>query len=563
MKNCSIRCLLLLPLLFFVRGPGAWAQGFEEKGEKPSVSLHGSAGLNFIGYHASGIKERAQPVSVVFNTQMLFDFYGVEIPLALTVSDKHSAYSQPFNQFGLSPRYKWITLHLGYRNLNFSGFTLAGHTIAGAGIELNPGKLRFAFIQGRFMRQTPGNPVFTTDSLPTYTRKGFALKLGAGDAHTFFDLIVLRISDDSTSLVQPDTSAIRTPEQNLVVGFNSRVSISRYLSWENEMAYSLYTTNMSARIPGEVGENSWVKALTRLVVINQSSEHYGAIRSAFQFKTRNLGLKLEFRRIAPHYRSMGAYFINNDLQNLTVSPSFGLFKRKIMVSGSLGLQQDNLSNHKKATTLRTIGGLNLSVNPIRQFGLDVSYNNYSINQRAGRMLLNDSLKIVQATRNLTLAPRLIFYGNRYSHLVSAVYVVSAFHDLNSHTAAFTEYNSRMVQLSYTLGLIPFQLFFTGGFNFMQLDNFSGRNQMKGVTGGVSKNFFDNKLNISFNNSFSRMENPTGQSNLFTSAVVCNYRITSHQNFRLNIYYTRNSGNSSPQSNDFTEWKGDISYVYNF
>jgi len=39
----------------------------------------------------------------------------------------------------MSPYYKWITIHVGYRNINYSQFTLAGHTILGAGIELHPG----------------------------------------------------------------------------------------------------------------------------------------------------------------------------------------------------------------------------------------------------------------------------------------------------------------------------------------------------------------------------------------------------------------------------------------
>lgn len=73
--------------------------------------------------------------------------------------------------------------------------------------------------------------------------------------------------------------------------------------------------------------------------------------------------RMEYRRIDPGYRSMGAYFMNNDLENLTITPSMSLFKRKLNLRGSIGVQHDNLRNTKRATSIRTISAIHASINP--------------------------------------------------------------------------------------------------------------------------------------------------------------------------------------------------------
>jgi len=153
--------------------------------------IYGNINLNLIGYYVNGIPYRADPFSAILSANVTASFYGIELPIAIAISNKQESYAQPFNQFGMSPRWKWITLHGGYRNVTFSNFTLAGHTFIGAGIELNPGIFRFGAIYGRFDRKTTENPLYKNDSLPHYARKGYAVKLGVGTEQNFLDLIFL------------------------------------------------------------------------------------------------------------------------------------------------------------------------------------------------------------------------------------------------------------------------------------------------------------------------------------------------------------------------------------
>ncbi|MGE8377958.1 MAG: hypothetical protein ACN6PN_06385, partial [Sphingobacterium sp.] len=167
--------------------------------EKP-FRFDGNVELRGMFYHASGIADRMEPVNYLISGSPTISLYGWRIPFSFTLSKKQSSFQQPFNQFGLSPTYKWITLHAGYRNVTFSPYTLAGHTILGGGVELHPGKLRFGLMYGRLNRAT----VIDTASMSlvpySFTRKGLAVKLGYGTSANFFDLNLLHAKDDSSSI---------------------------------------------------------------------------------------------------------------------------------------------------------------------------------------------------------------------------------------------------------------------------------------------------------------------------------------------------------------------------
>lgn len=99
------------------------------------------------------------------------------------LSNFENKFYQPFNQFGISPKYKWATLHLGYRNLTYSNYTLAGHRILGAGFDLKPKNFRIGFMYGQLRRSASidssmnANPMYVRPA-PTYKRLGMAAKLG-------------------------------------------------------------------------------------------------------------------------------------------------------------------------------------------------------------------------------------------------------------------------------------------------------------------------------------------------------------------------------------------------
>lgn len=529
--------------------------------EKP-LTLKGSIGANFITYSASGIEDRMDPFNMVLSANASLSVYGFEMPFAFRYSNKKADYTQPFNQFGLSPSYKWITVHGGYRNIKFSDYTMAGHTFLGGGIELNPGKFRFGALYGRFKKST-GLYENEFDSTRSFNRKGYAIKMGVGTKKNFVDLILLKIKDDSLSMTPLEGAPIIAPEQNMVTGINSLFTINKALTFEAEIAASLYTTDASLPTLGTFENEPALERINSFITINESSELTTAARTSLNYKTKKFGLRAEYRRIDPKYKSMGAYYFNDDVENFTLAPSFPLFKRKLYIRGSVGLQRDNLRNTKLATTKRTITSANISFNPVPVFGVDFNYSNYSNNQKAGRLPLIDSLKLYQTTSNLSLTPRLMFTGTKMNHMILLMLNRSGLNDKNARTAEYSESIATILNLSYNLNLNQSQLGFIFGINHTKLENFAGNNKVTGFTAGANKAWFKGALNCGLNTSIMRTNYMNEKGWIYNHSFTGSYQVNKHHSLRLSLFITNQQYPEGSASTAFNEFKGDLSYVYTF
>lgn len=537
-------------------------QQLDGLGSQQAFSIKGNFSANFIGYGVSGIENRMHPFSTLFSANATASVYGISIPFSFRFNNRKLDYTQPFNQFGLSPSYKWATAHVGYRNVNFSNFTMAGHSFLGGGLELKPGKFGMGFVYGRFKKATTAFEQ-AIDTTQTLTRKGFGARIGVGSDQTFVDLVFLKIKDDSTSVVNPLSNTYLPAEENAVAGINTRIKLSKSLSFETEIAASIYTTDITAPELESSQQKTILEPIGGIIAINQSTELLTAIRSAFNLRVGSVNTRLEYRRIDPGYRSMGAYFMNNDLENLTIAPSFSLFNRKLNLRGSIGLQRDNLRNTKKATSLRTISSAQASFNPGQVFGLDISYSNYSSNQRAGRLPLIDSLKLYQATSNLNVTPRLLFAGQRYSHMIMLVLSRMELRDYNIFTSQYTENQASLINFSYNLNLNEHKASIMIGANYNMLKNYLATTEASGITIGAAKTFLDGKLNLGLNNSFIQMDYPQSSGMTMNTTLTSAYRLSNKHSLRFNLFLIKSKYPDEMLTPNFNETKGDMCYVYTF
>lgn len=562
MDQASYRVRFLLIALTLFSLPIS-AQQLDNLKDQKSVTITGNLGANFITYSASGIDKRMDPFSMILSGNATVSVYGFDMPFSFRYGNHKADYTQPFNQFGLSPSYKWITLHGGYRNIRFSDFTLAGHTFLGGGIELNPGIFRFGAIYGRFKKST-SLFVNEVDSTRTFDRKGFAVKIGVGSKNNYVDVIFLKIADDSLSLPSIKGNQNSQPEQNVVGGINSMFSLTKNLTIDAELAVSLYTTDASiASFASTLEDDSPLQKADKLIIINESSEISTAARTSLNYKSKKFGLRAEYRRISPKYKSMGAYYFNDDVENFTIAPSLPLFKRKLYVRGSIGLQHDNLGNFKTATTKRMISSANVSFNPTPVFGVDFNYSNYSNNQKAGRVALIDSLKLYQTTSNLSLTPRLMFARTRMTHMVLLMLNRSGLHDKNARTAEYSESVATIANLNYSVNFNKSLLALVVGFNYTKLENFAGVSKISGGTIGINKTWLKGTLTAGLNNSILRSDYLNEKGWIITNSLTGNYQINKHHSFRTSLFLTNQKYPTGSINKSFNEFKGDISYVYTF
>ena len=342
------RSLYLISFLFIIQT--SFAQNIENIGKQEPLKVNGSFSttLNFTGTNDTTrkITTFVYYISGSLNTSV----YGISFPVSYTFSKNNSDFSNPFYRLGASPEYKWAKAHIGYRSISFSEFTLSGHNFLGGGLELNPGLLRFGAVYGRFAKKKLPSVDNPEDSIAGFSRKGFGLKLGIGNDENFFDLLLMHIADDTTTLSEPTFEYAQTPEANSVVGAHTRLTIAEKVVFNAEVALSAYTDNVFASPIDEKDlENpSYAKRL-EFISVNQSSYFANAISSQIQYIEKNFTLGLQYRRIDPGYKSMGAYYFSRDLENITLYTRFSLLERKLSVRGSIGFQNNNLKDNKKST----------------------------------------------------------------------------------------------------------------------------------------------------------------------------------------------------------------------
>jgi hypothetical protein len=295
---------LLLSLLQYIVKESAYGQNIENiKSAKP-FSISGNLGFNAVFYHIEGRTANRKPFSWTLTGSPVISIYGISFPFSFTVSEQERNFNQPFNQYGVTPTYKWVKLHLGYSNLQFSPYSLGGHSIMGAGVELNPGKFRVGFIYGRLLRPVPFND--TISIVPSFKRTGYSAKIGYGTAENFVDLILLRAKDFKESIENVDQLEI-TPAENVVWSLVTSQKITKWLSFSGEFAQSVYTNDDRIDTMGANFKKESNFISNALIKTNSSTKRSNVIDGNIQLGSEKYKLGLHYKRIGADYQSMGAY----------------------------------------------------------------------------------------------------------------------------------------------------------------------------------------------------------------------------------------------------------------
>lgn len=548
------------------------AQDLTNLAQQKPFAFQGNLELRGMFYGASGIANRMEPVNYLISGNPTFSLYGWSVPFSFTLSKKQTSFQQPFNQFGLSPTYKWITLHGGYRNVTFSPYTLAGHTMLGGGVELNPGKFRFGLMYGRLNRAT----VIDTTSLSlvpfSFTRKGLALKLGYGTADNFVDVNFLHAKDDSTSkpLALAAWGNRMTPAANSVLGYGTRFTLFRNFFLESDGAISLLTRDINSTLSLDSIEDKTLRRLSNMLDINGTSEWFMAFSAGAGYRAKDYAVKVNYRRVEPGFMSMGAYYFTNDVENLTISPSYNHPKGYVRFQGSIGVEQDNVRLQKEATSRRWIASGNLSSEITQQLGVDVQFSNFSNNQKPNTLRFADSLKIVQTTRTIGIMPR---YTISNADAVQMILLSANFNDMNDYNSYFDntgaapsrDINSAQYLLNYTISLLKKRITLNSNLSYTNLNSQAVKNSYKGVGLGGTYMLLNNKMTTGLNMSYLLGQTGENKSNIFNGSFNLAYKLNKLQAIRAMVYFTNNNPGSVITGGQpaFTETRGEIAYQLNF
>lgn len=556
--STKLKYLFIGVLISIFTVESAHSQDLEQISKQKPVRLNGGLTVLANSYQVSGIEPRSKPFLWSLNGSPTLTLYGVSLPFYFNIGAQNQSFSQPFNQFGVSPKYKAVTAHLGWRSMNFSQYTLGGIVMFGAGLEVKPGKFRFAAMAGRLSKavREDSTQQFIRPQ-PAYKRTGFSTKIGFGTDDNFVDFIILKAKDDANSYT--DAPERLRPAENVVLGINSKFLLFKHIQLGFDVAASAYTRNTLL----DTLSTSDLDFIRPLMPPNISTQFLFAGNAHLGYTSKYFNLRINYKRIDQDYNSMGAFIFQTDMESFTIEPSFSMFKSKVRISGSLGLQYDNLLKNKFTTTERTIGSVNLSFQPNPKYGLDVQYGNYGIAQRAGIIPLNDTTRLAIANQNFTVVNRVSKVNTSRAINVVALFMYQDLTSLNPFQSGQIGSNVLVGNLSCNYSLISTGLNFTAGVNYTKSSFQLGDAVLIGPTIGLGRSFMKKKLISSLSSSFMLNQfQGINRGSTINANISLSYRISRKHSFLANMRLTHNDS-SSPIALPFTEFWMSAGYQFTF
>jgi len=378
-------------------------QDLESISKKDIVKVSGGVALSSTAYTAIGTESQRDPFLGMININLNFNILGIiSAPFSATLSTQSSQFNtpQPFNNFGISPKYKSVTAHLGYRSMNLSEFSLSGSQFLGVGVEVSPEEsfVKGKALIGRFAKPVFFNPDGTVATTPSFSRVGWGGGVTLGrTSKNEVNLNVFKAADDPNSLDVPAEDLGITPAENLVLGVAVKREITKKISVDGEYDLSFFTNDVT--IPQEVlGGYSYFNNVF-FFTQNPTSQLKKAIVANANFKPDFAKFQLKYRRVDPEYKTLGIAFVNNDYEDLSLKTSFGLMEKRLGVSLSGGMQRNDLKKQKVTGMLRLISSLGLNYTINESWNASLNFANFSTDTKQTIVLTLDSLSMVQTTKS--------------------------------------------------------------------------------------------------------------------------------------------------------------------
>ena len=198
---------------------------------------------------------------------------------------------------------------------------------------------------------------------------------------------------------------------------------------------------------------------------------------------------------------MGAYFFLNDVEKLTIAPSIQFFNNKIQLSGSLGLQRNNLQAQKSLRTVRKIGSARLQSRPHPNYTVSVHMANYGITQKPGLEQVDEERQVAQVTRNWTVNQQFVKSGQIWMHQALLNWQTQNLNDQNANTSAFTNFNNQTIFGSYGLTYLPSRSSLNIMYTYTAFENAQFNTQYYGPNLSVQPSLLKNRIRISLSQSW--------------------------------------------------------------
>lgn len=525
---------------------------FNDKAE-----LTGTVSAQTSVYSTNQATNRLDPFTWRITANPRLRIKDLDIPMNLLLGSYEDKLRQSFNKFGLSPKYKdIITIHLGFRNVNFSPLTLAGKTMLGAGFEANYKKVRAGFMWGRLDRAIEIDSLKI--GLPTYKRSGFAVKIGYGTQSNYIDLIFLKAKDDPSSLDDIPSNKPIKPAENVVFGISVRQRILKNFHLDFDAALSAYSRDTRAR-EIEDADLFLARMMKVFIPIRTSNQYMTAWKAKLEYRRQKYAVGVEFDRVEPDFQSMGTYFLRSDIQRFGAYGRFNAMKQKLNGVARFGWQTNDVLHDRSSRNPQVNSSLDLNYLHNLHWNFSLSYSNYNTRQILELNGQEDSTLLKQSVHNISLGATYRKKAERFNHTYNGLL---SFQNTSNRAISTSPlvFRTFTFQLRYRMDVPEYKLYVSPAFVFNNY-KFSQNSTLRyNPSFIIGKFFLDHKLNAYLNSGFSFIRTGgANQKSIFRNMLNVSYKVFKKHTLSLRMALANNLSNNQGGTS-FSEFQGDVIYT---
>ena len=525
----------------------------KEKLKKKPFSILGSASVSGV-YNEASDSPSSEPFLYFFNGNITLGFYDWTMPINYRYTNQGDAldYQIPFkfNRLSLHPKYKWILAHIGDVSMSFSPYTFNGLQFTGGGLELTPEKypLRASFMGGRLAKATEydGRP----QTIPTYERWGYGTKLSYKKEDLEIGGILFFANDKANSLSAP------IPDEKKIYPLSNQV-------------YSGFAKYKPLHFVEVFGEY----ALSLLGNTQSQKQDFTAYNAGINFIFTKASVGVRYEKVDPDYKTLGAYYFVNDMENITLNSSLNLFKGNVSIATSIGRQHDNLNQQKPKQSNQWVGSANVNAKVTPKLSLSGSYSNFtmftnklinpfdrinnpqlyehpqdSINYRQVSQNTNANIAYaINEKQNITLSYSFNDVVNKQNDIVRRG-GISRFH--NAGAAYMVQFPESKLSLSPS-------------FNYSYSIVAREKTEVMGPSLTVGKTFFEDKLNTTLLGNYSISQSATSKGSTANAQLNVNFLPWKNHQFTLSALQSFRNAESDTQNTSAQSTNVSIGYTYHF
>lgn len=496
------------------------------------ISINGGVSASAIYYTGSEPYSR-DPFTYYLTGNLNMSLWGlINLPFNFNITNSGANYTYPTmpNRFSLHPTYKFLTGHIGDISMSFSPYTLNGHQFTGIGLDVNPDKpLKCSVMYGRLQK-----PVEYGDGRNTiqaaYKRMGAGVNLCYEKSRYRMAVSLLSVKDEENSLAwKPDSLAIY-PQQNLAGSFSGNFSLTQNLQLTVE--YGISRMNRDIR--------------------KKDRETFHAYKALINYTFLNNTIGIGYERVDPEYKTLGAYYFNNDLENMTANYARSFFNDKANIALSAGVQHDNLKRQNDSQTNRLVFSADARYAVSERLNFSGSYTTFQthMNLRSQFDYINeltpydnlDTLNYTQLSQNVSFNSFYQFSSNevrkqQLTLLLSYQEAADKQGDIIPEGSASLFYNGA---LGYTIQFVPQELSLNLNLN---LTNNRMNNQdlyIWGPTLGINARCFGKKITTGFTGSYNTAyQSGIKQNEIWNFHLNASYQLLKKHTFSLSAIFRNN------------------------